>query len=35
MGCENTHFKNPHGLDAKDHYSTARNGRNCPIRNEK
>ena len=24
LECENTHFKNPHGLDAKDHYSTAR-----------
>lgn len=24
LGCENTHFVNPHGLDAKEHYSTAR-----------
>ena len=23
LGCKNTHFKNPHGLDEKDHYSTA------------
>lgn len=23
MGLENTHFENPHGLDAKDHYTTA------------
>ncbi|MDR2530974.1 MAG: D-alanyl-D-alanine carboxypeptidase [Oscillospiraceae bacterium] len=24
LGLEHTHFANPHGLDAKDHYSTAR-----------
>ena len=24
LGLENTHFSNPHGLDAPDHYSTAR-----------
>lgn len=24
LGCENTHFVNPHGLDENDHYSTAR-----------
>lgn len=24
MGCQNTHFANPHGLDAEGHYSTAR-----------
>ncbi|SEN26675.1 D-alanyl-D-alanine carboxypeptidase family protein [Lihuaxuella thermophila] len=24
LGLRNTHFANPHGLDAKDHYSTAR-----------
>ena len=24
LGCTNTHFKNPHGLDAKGHYSTAK-----------
>ncbi len=24
LGLKNTHFVNPHGLDAKDHYSTAR-----------
>lgn len=24
IGCENTHFVNPHGLDADGHYSTAR-----------
>ena len=24
LGLENTHFQNPHGLDAKGHYSTAR-----------
>ena len=24
LGMENTHFSNPHGLDAPDHYSTAR-----------
>lgn len=24
LGCENTHFVNPHGLDASGHYSTAR-----------
>ena len=24
LGLQNTHFVNPHGLDAKDHYSTAR-----------
>lgn len=24
LGCENTHFVNPHGLDSKNHYSTAR-----------
>lgn len=24
LGLENTHFENPHGLDGKDHYSTAR-----------
>ena len=24
LGMENTHFANPHGLDAPDHYSTAR-----------
>ena len=23
LGCKNTNFKNPHGLDEKDHYSTA------------
>lgn len=23
LGCENTHFVNPHGLDAENHYSTA------------
>ncbi len=23
LGCKNTHFKNPHGLDEKDHYSSA------------
>lgn len=23
LGMKNTHFQNPHGLDAKDHYSTA------------
>ncbi len=24
LGCQNTHFVNPHGLDADDHYATAR-----------
>lgn len=24
LGCENTHFVNPHGLDSKSHYSTAK-----------
>lgn len=24
LGCENTHFVNPHGLDSKNHYSTAK-----------
>lgn len=24
LGCENTHFTNPHGLDNEDHYTTAR-----------
>ena len=24
LGLKNTHFENPHGLDSKDHYSTAR-----------
>lgn len=24
LGCQNTHFVNPHGLDSKGHYSTAR-----------
>lgn len=24
LGCENTHFVNPHGLDNKNHYSTAK-----------
>ncbi len=24
IGCENTHYVNPHGLDAEGHYSTAR-----------
>lgn len=24
LGCENTHFVNPNGLDAEEHYSTAR-----------
>lgn len=24
LGCQNTHFVNPHGLDDPDHYSTAR-----------
>lgn len=24
LGCENTHFVNPHGLDDSEHYSTAR-----------
>lgn len=24
LGCENTHFANPHGLHAEDHYTTAR-----------
>lgn len=24
LGCNNTHFVNPHGLDSDDHYSTAR-----------
>lgn len=24
LGCKNTHFTNPHGLDDEDHYSTAR-----------
>lgn len=24
LGCRNTHFVNPHGLDDRDHYSTAR-----------
>lgn len=24
LGCENTHFSNPNGLDAPDHYSSAR-----------
>ncbi len=24
LGCENTHFVNPHGLQDKDHYTTAR-----------
>ena len=24
LGCTNTHFVNPHGLDAEGHYSTAR-----------
>ena len=23
LGCKNTNFKNPHGLDEKDHYTTA------------
>ena len=23
LGCKNTHFKNPHGLDEEDHYTTA------------
>ena len=23
LGCKNTHFKNPHGLDENDHYSSA------------
>jgi D-alanyl-D-alanine carboxypeptidase len=24
LGCKNSHFVNPHGLDAEDHYATAR-----------
>jgi len=24
LGCENTHFENPHGLDSEEHYSSAR-----------
>lgn len=24
LGCENTHFMNPHGLDMDGHYTTAR-----------
>lgn len=24
LGCENTHFENPHGLHAEDHYTSAR-----------